>query len=51
MTTRNTIRNIDPDVFTMLKAHAAMNRQPLGEFLSEAARSFLTRIMHQGWRA
>jgi plasmid stability protein len=36
-----TVRNIDDDVYRLLKAHAALTRRTVGDILTEAVRAYL----------
>lgn len=38
-----TIRNLDPQTYRRLKAHAALNGQTIGEVVNDALRSYLSR--------
>lgn len=38
-----TIRNLDPDAYRRLKAHAALTGKTVGEVLNEAIRAYLAR--------
>ena len=38
-----TIRNLDPQTYRQLKAHAALNGKSIGEALNEAIRLYLSR--------
>jgi plasmid stability protein len=41
-----TIRNLDPDVYRRLKAHAALTGKSIGEAVNEAIRLYLARRPH-----
>ena len=41
-----TIRNLDPDAYRSLKAHAALTGKSIGEAFNEAIRAYLARRRH-----